>query len=75
VVVVVVVVRTPTPNYLRQASQNLGKYLLLNCVFAYLLLVRFHAEKEEEEESRRAVLLCLSVQPVLFSTPPERREP
>ena len=26
-VVVVVVVRTPTPNYLRQASQNLGKYL------------------------------------------------
>ena len=28
VVVVVVVVRTPTPNYLRQASQNLGKYLL-----------------------------------------------
>jgi hypothetical protein len=25
-VVVVVVVRTPTPNYLRQASQNLGKY-------------------------------------------------
>jgi len=23
---VVVVVRTPTPNYLRQASQNLGKY-------------------------------------------------
>jgi hypothetical protein len=26
VVVVVVVVRTPTPNYLRQASQNLGKY-------------------------------------------------
>ena len=25
--VVVVVVRTPTPNYLRQASQNLGKYL------------------------------------------------
>ena len=24
--VVVVVVRTPTPNYLRQASQNLGKY-------------------------------------------------
>jgi len=30
VVVVVVVVRTPTPNYLRQASQNLGKY---NTVF------------------------------------------
>ena len=26
VVVVVVVVATPTPNYLRQASQNLGKY-------------------------------------------------
>ena len=25
--VVVVVVRTPTPNYLRQASQNLGKYV------------------------------------------------
>ena len=25
-VVVVVVVLTPTPNYLRQASQNLGKY-------------------------------------------------
>ena len=24
--IVVVVVRTPTPNYLRQASQNLGKY-------------------------------------------------
>jgi hypothetical protein len=24
-----VVVRTPTPNYLRQASQNLGKYDLL----------------------------------------------
>ena len=25
----VVVVRTPTPNYLRQASQNLGKYSFL----------------------------------------------
>jgi hypothetical protein len=25
---VVVVVRTPTPNYLRQASQNLGKYYI-----------------------------------------------
>jgi hypothetical protein len=29
VVVVVVVVVAATPNYLRQASQNLGKYLLL----------------------------------------------
>jgi hypothetical protein len=27
VVVVVVVVRTPTPNYLRQASPDRGKYL------------------------------------------------
>jgi hypothetical protein len=27
---VVVVVRTPTPNYLRQASQNLGKYFLFS---------------------------------------------
>jgi hypothetical protein len=31
-VVVVVVVRTPTPNYLRQASQNLGKYFGPPCV-------------------------------------------
>jgi hypothetical protein len=30
VVVVVVVVVAATPNYLRQASQNLGKYLVLS---------------------------------------------
>jgi hypothetical protein len=29
VVVVVVVVVATTPNYLRQASQNLGKYVIL----------------------------------------------
>ena len=36
VVVVVVVVRTPTPNYLRQASQNLGKYNLIIKSASYL---------------------------------------
>ena len=30
VVVVVVVVVAATPNYLRQASQNLGKYMILD---------------------------------------------
>jgi len=32
-VVVVVVVVATTPNYLRQASQNLGKYKLIYWVF------------------------------------------
>jgi len=32
VVVVVVVVVAATPNYLRQASQNLGKYSLYNTI-------------------------------------------
>jgi hypothetical protein len=32
VVVVVVVVVAATPNYLRQASQNLGKYVHRGCV-------------------------------------------
>ena len=40
VVVVVVVVVATTPNYLRQASQNLGKYWevgVIQTVSAYLL--------------------------------------
>ena len=32
VVVVVVVVVAATPNYLRQASQNLGKYVVFNII-------------------------------------------
>jgi hypothetical protein len=39
VVVVVVVVVAATPNYLRQASQNLGKY-----IYGAVLLPRFSAQ-------------------------------
>ena len=39
VVVVVVVVVAPTPNYLRQASQNLGKYV--SCVWCAKCIVDF----------------------------------
>ena len=42
VVVVVVVGRTPTPNYLRQASQNLGKYIPKYFMAASLQQARTH---------------------------------
>ena len=42
-VVVVVVVRTPTPNYLRQASQNLGKYIVFT-VEIWILYGRLEVE-------------------------------
>jgi hypothetical protein len=44
-VVVVVVVVAATPNYLRQASQNLGKYSNIGYLYLYLYLYLYVSSK------------------------------
>ena len=73
VVVVVVVVRTPTPNYLRQASQNLGKYYVLTLLIegVFIGLISCQHGRVNASAGHTAVAVQCSLSSVLSPAQPQ----